>query len=208
MISAKLLYFFFAIPDWARFMPILACSIVLGAIIIERSIFFRRIFFRLYDQAEAVFVLAESGKRSEASKLARSGGNMIMGVLADYYEKNPVRDNEAYLQLLAERCQRKIEKYMGAVSTIATISPMLGLLGTVSGIMHSFGGLAVSGASGQDMLAMGIAEALLTTAFGLIVAIPALIYYNYMVSRSALLIQELELLSNRVVGSGDEKDKA
>ncbi|HOF34357.1 MAG TPA: MotA/TolQ/ExbB proton channel family protein, partial [Spirochaetota bacterium] len=108
-------------------------------------------------------------------------------------------DPAVYFQFVAEKTQRKIERYIAVVSTIATISPMFGLLGTITGMMKSFGALSKSGASSQELLAAGIAEALLTTAFGLIVAIPALIFHNYLISKSSALVKELEINANRLM---------
>ncbi|MFW6364904.1 MAG: MotA/TolQ/ExbB proton channel family protein [Spirochaetota bacterium] len=92
----------------------------------------------------------------------------------------------------------RIERYSGAVSTIATVSPMFGLLGTVTGMMKSFSALSAIDVEAQNMLAYGIAEALVTTATGLVVAIPAVIFYNYMVTKSGFLIKQLEIILNSV----------
>jgi biopolymer transport protein ExbB len=73
---------------------------------------------------------------------------------------------------------------------------MLGLLGTVTGMMKSFSSLSKMGPSARDMLAQGITEALITTALGLLVAIPAIIFYNYMVSQIERFVREVEYISN------------
>ncbi len=90
----------------------------------------------------------------------------------------------------------RLERYLSALGTIANIATLLGLLGTVTGNIRSFGVLGSMGAVGDpSLLAKGIAEALLTTAAGLIVSIPTIVFYNYLVNRVNHTIIRLE---NRV----------
>lgn len=87
------------------------------------------------------------------------------------------------------------------LAIIATVSPLLGLLGTVLGIMNSFIGIAAAGSANISAVAPGVAEALITTVAGLIVAIPAAIAYNYFVSRLTLFMGELEGFSSEFIGT-------
>src|SRR5439155_23336037 len=73
----------------------------------------------------------------------------------------------------------EMKKGLGNLATIATTAPFIGLFGTVVGIIHAFQGMAISGSGGLGAVSAGIAEALATTAFGLFVAIPAVLLYNY-----------------------------
>ena len=84
-----------------------------------------------------------------------------------------------------------MKKRLFLLSTIATISPLLGLLGTVTGMIQSFYIIGNAGANPGD-LASGIAGALLTTAAGLLVAIPAIIFYNILVNKNKLMVIGLE----------------
>jgi len=85
-----------------------------------------------------------------------------------------------------------MEKFLAALGTIATVSPLLGVLGTVLGIIRSFAeGAGTKGAE------VGISEALITTAMGLAVAIPAYVFYNYLVRVKEDRITEIENLSNQ-----------
>ena len=87
----------------------------------------------------------------------------------------------------------KLEKFLSALGTIAHISPLLGLLGTVTGNIQAFGVLSgFQGVGDPGLLAKGIAEALITTAAGIIVAIPAVIFYNYLVNKANHMILGLE----------------
>lgn len=87
------------------------------------------------------------------------------------------------------------------LAIIATVSPLLGLLGTVLGVMHSFVGVAQTGASSISAVAPGVAEALITTAAGLVVAIPAAIAFNYFTGRLNLFMGELEGFSSEFIGT-------
>lgn len=87
------------------------------------------------------------------------------------------------------------------LSIIATVSPLLGLLGTVTGVMNSFIGVAAAGSANISAVAPGVAEALTTTVAGLIAAIPAAIAYNYFTGRLQLFMSELEGFSSEFIGS-------
>jgi biopolymer transport protein TolQ len=87
------------------------------------------------------------------------------------------------MQLASADQVRRVEKYMPWLATTASVSPFIGLFGTVWGVMDAFSGLGTAGAASLRAVAPGIAEALITTAAGLFAAIPAVIAYNYFVSR-------------------------
>ena len=87
------------------------------------------------------------------------------------------------------------------LAIVATVSPLLGLLGTVLGVMNSFIGVAASGSASIDAIAPGVAEALITTVAGLVVAIPAAMAYNYFSARLQLFMSELEGFSSEFIGN-------
>ena len=87
------------------------------------------------------------------------------------------------------------------LAIIATVSPLFGLLGTVLGVMHSFVAVAQAGSSSISAVAPGVAEALITTAAGLVVAIPAAMAYNYFTARLNLVMSELEGFSSEFIGT-------
>jgi biopolymer transport protein ExbB len=94
----------------------------------------------------------------------------------------------------------KMEKHLPALGTITHIAPLLGLLGTVTGNISAFGVLGKLGSVGDPgLLAKGISEALLTTAAGLIVAIPSIIFYNYLVNKVNHSIIRMENRANELV---------
>lgn len=87
------------------------------------------------------------------------------------------------------------------LAIVATVSPLLGLLGTVLGVMNSFIGVAAAGSANISAIAPGVAQALITTVAGLIVAIPAAIAYNFFTARLQLFMSELEGFSSEFIGT-------
>ena len=99
-----------------------------------------------------------------------------------------------------ERQVAQLRRHLRVLNGVATVTPLLGLLGTVVGMIQAFNDIASAGAMGRpDQLATGIAMALLTTAFGLTIAIPSLIVYMYLSGRVESLVMEMDELSLRVV---------
>jgi len=86
-----------------------------------------------------------------------------------------------------------LERNLSTLSTIGNITPLLGLLGTVFGMVKAFNVIAIMGVGKPEALAGGISEALLTTAFGLSIAIPTIVVYNYLSHRVDKLIREMEV---------------
>ena len=109
------------------------------------------------------------------------------------------------LWLMLEKAQDEERDTLSAglvwLSVVAVVSPLLGLLGTVIGVMDSFMGVAASGSANIGAVAPGIAEALIATAFGLVAAIPAAIAYNYFVTRLNSISGELEGFASEFVGA-------
>ena len=86
----------------------------------------------------------------------------------------------------------RFEKNLGWLGTMGNTAPLIGLLGTVWGIMRAFHDLARTGSAGPSVVAAGIAEALFTTAAGLLVAVPAVMLYNHFVRRMTVMLTEAE----------------
>ena len=114
------------------------------------------------------------------------------------YEKS-----EAEIKEILEEAGRQevpfIRSHIAALGTIASVSPLLGLLGTVIGMISVFTTLSANTEINSSMLAGGISEALITTAAGMLVAVPTLVSYNYFVNRIQLLVIEMERVSLRMV---------
>ncbi|HEX5726445.1 MAG TPA: MotA/TolQ/ExbB proton channel family protein [Longimicrobiaceae bacterium] len=109
------------------------------------------------------------------------------------------------LRIVLEKEEGEERDEMGSgihwLAIFATVSPLLGLLGTVLGVMHAFVGVVETGSSNIAAVAPGVAEALITTAGGLVVAIPAAMGYNYLLGRLNLFMGELEGISSELIGT-------
>ncbi len=93
----------------------------------------------------------------------------------------------------------KFDRYLGGMGTLANAATLLGLLGTVMGLIKAFHNISITGSGGPAVISSGIAEALLTTAFGLFIGIPTLFFYNYFSKKSNELSMELDGISDRIV---------
>lgn len=178
---------------------IVALSVVAAAIIIERLLFLRRIRSddeKLINRLKATL---SKGHFDEALAICEASPSPITNLIRVGIEHRHYSE-EVMKSMISDAANMEIprmERFLSSLGTIAHISPLLGLLGTVTGNIRAFGVLGEFGAVGGNpaILARGIAEALITTAAGIIVSIPAIIFYNYLVNRVNHLIIHLE---NRV----------
>ena len=102
----------------------------------------------------------------------------------------------------------RLERRLGILATTANVAPMLGFLGTVSGMIKSFATLAESGLTNPAAVAVGISEALITTATGLIIAIPAQLAYNWYTTRVTRYVRDIETATNMLLETFIEMDSA
>jgi biopolymer transport protein ExbB/biopolymer transport protein TolQ len=137
----------------------------------------------------------EAARKYPASHL----GRIVAAGLSTFEKKSVVLPPAAALEAASRAVERSILKTtaelgrgVGGLATIATTAPFIGLFGTVVGIIHAFSGIAATGAGGIASVSQGIAEALVTTAFGLFVAIPAAWMFNVLTHRIARLGIEME----------------
>ncbi len=174
---------------------IMLLSIVAVSIVIERYLYFRKI----RTDEEKLFLRVKSaiakGHFDEGLAICDASPSPFSTLLKtgiEHRDRSPYERKEVLRDAAAQEVPR-LEKNVGALGTIAHIAPLLGLLGTVTGNIKAFGVLGRFGSVGDpSMLAKGISEALLTTAAGLIVAIPATIFYNMLTSRVNALIVKME----------------
>ena len=102
----------------------------------------------------------------------------------------------------------RLEKRLGVLATTANVAPMLGFLGTVTGMIKSFGTLAEQGLTNPAAVAIGISEALITTASGLIIAIPAQLAYNWYTTKVTRFVRDIETATNMLLETFSEMDSA
>ncbi len=132
--------------------------------------------------------------------------DLVPGVLKDG-PAGPVNLSSTQLEALKMVLGKEVgaerdaaARFIGSLATVGSVSPLLGLLGTVLGVMHAFLGMGQKGAGNIAAVAPGIAEALITTVAGIAAAIPALVAYNYFAGKAAALEGEMEGFANGLVG--------
>ncbi|MGI6416804.1 MAG: MotA/TolQ/ExbB proton channel family protein [Thermoguttaceae bacterium] len=184
--------------------PLAGCSLLLVALIFERLVSLRRgrIIPRPFVRRFLEQIRAGELERDAALQLCEENGSPVAEVFAGAVRKwgRPGVEVEQAIIDSGERVTNGLRRYLRLFNGIATVSPLLGLLGTVVGMIRAFNAIATSDAMGRpELLAAGISEALLTTAAGLSVAIPALIVYMYFVSRVDRLIIEIDALGQSLV---------
>ena len=174
--------------------PILLCSVVALGFFIERLIRLRRPKVLPRRFLQNVNDLIRLRKYQEAMKLCQGNPSSAARIyLAGLKASGQPR--AAIKEVITETGRREasdLGKHLNVLGTVASIAPLLGLLGTVSGMIKTFNVISYYGVGNPGTLAGGISEALLTTAAGLTVAIPTLVGYRFISSRADSLITELE----------------
>ncbi len=174
--------------------PIIFCSIVALAIFLERLWVLRRKNIIPQDFVNNVEGLLKKQKISEAVFLCQNDMSSIAKIFLA-----GLRSTQKGMWLVKEAIEERgsreatiLEKNVDILSTIANLTPLLGLLGTVSGMIKTFNAISVQGIGNPAPLAGGIAEALITTATGLCIAIPTLVCYRFLKDKASALIFEME----------------
>ena len=181
---------------------IIILSVIAGIIIIERLLFFRRIRMDEEKFTDRLKSAIQKGHYDEAIDICENNSTplsnlMKVGIEHRSYGKSEIKES---IIAAANLEVPHLERYLTSLGTIAHISPLLGLLGTVTGNIKAFGVLGQFGSIGDpSLLATGISEALLTTAAGIVVSIPAIAFYNYLVGKANHTITNLENRVNDMV---------
>jgi biopolymer transport protein ExbB len=187
--------------------PLLACSLVALTVVIDRAMFWvalnRRSNGTLLNE---VMALCESGNW-EAIRLKTIGTRdyaikiIVIGILHRDFSMTKAMESAAADQI------KHMRRFMGVLDTMITVAPLLGIFGTVTGIIQSFEALGTTGIERPAEVSAGISQALITTAAGLGIAIPSVILYNFFESlceRAALRIEKyatsLEIVYEKLVG--------
>jgi len=181
--------------------PIILCSIVALAVFLERLWVLRRQHIIPEEFIYNIERLLKMKKISDAISLCQDGHSSIAKIFLAGL-KNAGRGIWLVKEAVEERGGREaltLEKHVGILSTIANLTPLLGLLGTVSGMIKTFNVISVQGVGNPSQLAGGIAEALITTATGLCIAIPTLVCYRILKDKAQSLIFEMEENSIRLI---------
>jgi len=177
------------------------CSLIATAVIIERAIALRRSRIlprQIIDLVEAV----QPGKDlSLPLEICRKNPGVFSDVMRAGLE-NADQEWEVMRDAVIDAGRQEtpaIERHLFWLQTVAQASPLLGLLGTVFGMIKMFSSVSLQGLGDPQVLSHGISEAMLATAEGLCIGIPALVAYNYFTSQAERLIAEIEAHASRLV---------
>ncbi len=177
--------------------PLLFCSLAALAVIVERILFFLGLRRAVNDQADRLRVFRRrmaAGERERAIRVLEEGKGPVIRVYQAAMDADDEQEAARAIQAAAEAERRSLFGGLAVLDTVVTAAPFLGLLGTVLGIMHTFavlGGGSLAARS-MTMVGRGIAEALITTATGLFIAVPTLVALNYFVRRAENTNETLE----------------
>ena len=189
-------------PIW----PLIACSVLALALVIERFVSLKTSRVAPPKLLDEVMLLTRSMAPGH-EVIARLAANSALGeVLASGLRTLNMQphcsedDLRASMEQTGRLVAHRLERYLGALATIASAAPLMGLFGTVVGMIEIFGSQTPTGATGGNpaQLAHGISVALYNTAFGLIVAIPSLIFWRYFRARVDAYLLTLELAAERL----------
>jgi biopolymer transport protein ExbB len=192
--------------------PIILCSIIAVAIVLERLWTLQQRRIMPADLTRRIWQLVESGQAND-KVIAALEANSPLGKLLAVGLANRYRPRAVLMERLEDagrHVTHDLDRFLNTLGTIASVSPLLGLLGTVTGIIKAFNAIYSGGLGDPRALSGGISEALLTTAAGLCVAIPSYVAFRYLrgrvdsivVQMEKDVIQFAEALSERV-GPGD-----
>jgi biopolymer transport protein ExbB len=175
--------------------PLLASSMLSLAVIIERGLFWRRV--KKYAGGETILSLVSAGHLAQAMQVARASQHPVARVLLaglEHHNPAPSMAMEATSQVELHRLKR----YLPILDTIITLAPLLGLLGTITGMISAFGIVSEAGLGQPHAITGGVAEALIATATGLSVAILTLVPYNYFRTKVEAITDRIEECATRL----------
>jgi len=190
---------------------LLALSIYSGSVILDK---YRR--FRAATNESVAFLpefgrCLQQGELQDAVNTARQHekshvAKVVSAGVAELIESRTVSDTNARVELVSRALDRstaitlaEMKKGLGGLATIGSTAPFIGLFGTVVGIIHAFDGIATSGSGGLAAVSGGIAEALVATALGILVAIPAVMAFNYFTGTLERFHVEMNTSSTQLV---------
>jgi biopolymer transport protein ExbB len=166
------------------------CSVVTAGVALERWLYFRR------RRGDADSMLLEcmtqlrEGRAGQALETCQDSPHPLGPVAyeAILAAHKPPADVEERLQIALSQQKLLLDRNVGTLGTMAAIAPLIGLLGTVWGIMRAFGDMASTGSAAPSVVAAGVAEALVTTAAGLVIAVPAVLLFNHFTRRLNVML--------------------
>lgn len=182
--------------------PILFCSVLGLAVIIDRYVVLRKAKINIPAFMVRIRGLLKKGDISGAISFCMEENSPVANIIRKGLKKYKLGHERVKESIENAGTQEvaKLEKGLSVLATVAGIAPLLGFLGTVTGMISAFMRIEdLAGAANPSDLAGGIWEALITTAFGLMVGIPALAFYNYFLNKVKRLVADMETVANDVV---------
>jgi biopolymer transport protein ExbB len=179
---------------------LMVCSVIMIAYALERFWAFIRVGKLDNALGERIKQCVRQGQIKEAIALCAKNQSFITHSLevALNAAHFPRDEMESIFALYRMKLQGMLNKHLAIFGTFAFIGPLLGLLGTVLGVIRAFRDLALSGSGGPTIVAAGIAEALIATAVGIGVAVTSALLYNYFTARVRSIVTQYDLLSQEV----------
>jgi biopolymer transport protein ExbB/TolQ len=183
--------------------PLIVFSVVVVSIVFERLWALRNLVGETLQLSGGLCPILERGQMSEALQTARNQVTTPAGrIFTDVLARHSSDSLEYLADLTEEKRFEEVEALKGPLWVLGTVgasAPFIGLFGTVVGIIKAFHNMAIMGSGGFSVVASGISEALVATALGLIVAIVAVVFYNYFQTRIERIEAALTIASNRVL---------
>ena len=174
--------------------PIILCSVIAGAIVLERLWTLQQRRVVPADLTRRIWALVEAGQVTD-KVVAALQGNSPLGRLLAAGLANRHRPRSVMMERLEDEGRHvahDLDRFLNTLGTIAGVTPLMGLLGTVMGIIKAFNAIYAGGLGDPRLLSGGISEALITTAAGLCVAIPSYIAYRYLRGRVDGFVVQME----------------
>jgi biopolymer transport protein ExbB len=188
----------FLVAGGPLMIPLGICSVVALAVILERAINLRRRKVLVPEIVRLVETIRGPGDMSLTLAILEKNPGSFANVVRVAIENRelPMEEIRNLVGDQGRREAKKVEKGLVALEAIAGVAPLLGLLGTVIGMIRVFRVIALVGVGNANALSGGISQALITTAVGLSVAIPALVAYHYFSSRATEIVTDMEHLAS------------
>ena len=174
--------------------PLLACSVLIIAFSIERSWILQKRLICPDGLSNQIKTLMDNDMidKRHAEEIANLSSLGFLLINCIKYKNLPRENLESKIEEKATEVQYSLERNLTMLGTTATISPLIGLLGTVVGMITAFTGLTETSGANPDLLAAGISQALITTAFGLLIAVPGLVLHKYFEHKIKYLLISLQ----------------
>ena len=164
--------------------PLLACSVIALTVVIERILFWvREDMRRNHALVDEVLELCQKGDWASVREKVKGSRDYVIRILVNGILHREFSMTKAMETAAADEMKR-MRRFLGVLDTMITVAPLLGILGTVTGIITAFHLLGTAGIEQPQLATAGIAEALITTAAGLFIAIPSILPFNYFNSRA------------------------